>query len=64
MGYVSKVGRKIVLRPKGIAVTSNPITKGLVWPHKEFGLHPENHQRHFDGLSKINTQMKFGILKQ
>lgn len=53
MGHVSKVGRKIVLRPKGIAVTSNPLTEGLVWLHKEFGLHPENHQRHRDVLSKV-----------
>ena len=35
MEYMSRVGRKIVVRQKGMEVTKNLIMKDVVW-HKEF----------------------------
>lgn len=53
MGQVSRVGRKVVVRLKSIEVTRNPVAKALMWPPKEFRLHPENHQKHCGVLTKV-----------
>lgn len=42
MEYVIRVGRKIVVRQKGLEVNRNQTGKGFAWHWKEFDLYPEN----------------------
>ena len=42
MEYVIRVGRKIMVRQKGLKVNRNQIGKGFAWHWKEFELYLEN----------------------